>query len=76
MTIDIDNIDKFWRELEEVCEQCGRDIADITPVVETDKIDIDDLSILIDAGFSALQETKLYKAEAKIMQANVHTDWH
>lgn len=76
MTINIENIDTFWKKLEEACEQCGRDIADITPVVETDKIDIEDLSILIDAGFSALQETKLYKAEAKIIQANANADWH
>ncbi len=76
MAIDIENIDIFWKRLEESCLQCGRDISEVTPVVETDKFDLEEISQLIDGGFDALQETKLYKAEAKILQVSGNVDWH
>jgi len=76
MAIEIEKIDIFWKRVEEACIQCGRDISEITPVVETDKFDLEEISQLIDGGFDSLQETKLYKAEAKILQVNGNVDWH
>lgn len=74
--VDIEKIDNFWNALTESCEKCGRDIAEITPVPETDNFAPDELVEIVDAGFDSLQETKLYKAEQKIVQAEVNADWH
>jgi uncharacterized pyridoxal phosphate-containing UPF0001 family protein len=76
MAIEIEKIDIFWKKLEEACEQCGRDMTEVTPVIETDKFDSNEVSQLIDGGFDALQETKLYKAEAKVLQVSGNVDWH
>ena len=56
--------------------QCGRDVSEVTPVIETDKFDLEEIAQLIDGGFEALQETKFYKAEAKILQVSGNVDWH